>query len=146
MWVNCQTYRSSINPLTIMVTGINGLLQNARLTMYEKMKQIEAEHNQAGAIPLTQEELSIAALKKRPGDVKGLGLRPSSSIRTICESATIKEYVTRLEKKLEEPDETIEKLLEANKQQQVFNASMMEFLIEKGYAGHLGSGGLSSNG
>ncbi|KAH7848651.1 hypothetical protein Vadar_005681 [Vaccinium darrowii] len=111
----------------------------------EKMKQIEAEHNQAGATPLTQEELSIAALKKRPGYVKGLGLRPSSSIRTTCESATTIEYVTRLEKKLEERDETIEKLLEENKQQQVLNASIMEFLIEKGYTRHLGSGGLSSN-
>ncbi|KAH7856017.1 hypothetical protein Vadar_031638 [Vaccinium darrowii] len=114
-------------------------------TNFEKMKQIEAEHNQAGATPLTQEELSIAALKKRPGYVKGLGLRPSSSFRTTCESATTIEYVTRLEKKLEERDETIEKLLEENKQQQVLNASIMEFLIEKGYTGHLGSGGLSSN-
>ncbi|KAH7854713.1 hypothetical protein Vadar_017020 [Vaccinium darrowii] len=64
-------------------------------------------------------ELSIEALKKRPGYVKLLGLRPSSSIRTTCESATIKEYETRLEKKLEAQDETIKKLLEANKQQQV---------------------------
>ncbi|KAH7846018.1 hypothetical protein Vadar_008730 [Vaccinium darrowii] len=79
------------------------------------MKQIEVERKEAGTL-LTQEELSIAALKKRPGYVKGLGWRPSSFIRTTCESATTKEYVTHLEKKLEAGDKIIEKLLEANKQ------------------------------
>jgi len=53
--------------------------------------------------------------------------------------------VTRLEKKIEARDEKIEKLLEANRQQQLINASMLEFLIEKGYTGHLGNAGLSSN-
>ncbi|KAG5548812.1 hypothetical protein RHGRI_014233 [Rhododendron griersonianum] len=101
--------------------------------------------------------MSVTVLKKRPGYVKGLGLRPTSSVRTTSESAlkalglrpsssaTTHEYVSCLETKIESQNETIEKLLEANRQQQKINASMMEFLIEKGYTGHVGSAETSSN-
>ncbi|KAF7127514.1 hypothetical protein RHSIM_Rhsim11G0015900 [Rhododendron simsii] len=183
MRVNCLNCRSSINPLTIMMTRASGLLQNARLTMYvyqvifvdrksvfqftyvvsihkkwqEEMVQVDATVNQEGATPLTGEQVSVTVLKKRPGYVKGLGLRPSSSIRTTSESAlkalglrpssfaTNHEYVSCLEMKIEAQNETIEKLLEANRQQQKINASMMEFLIEKGYTGHVGSAETLSN-
>ncbi|KAF7126932.1 hypothetical protein RHSIM_Rhsim11G0057000 [Rhododendron simsii] len=133
-------------------------------TNYEEMVQVDAELNQEGATPLTGEQMSISVLKKRPGYVKGLGLRPSSSIRTTSESAlkvlglkppssirttfepaTTHEYVSCLEMKIEAQNETIEKLLEANKQQQKINASMMEFLIEKGYTRHGGSAETSSD-
>ncbi|KAF7152210.1 hypothetical protein RHSIM_Rhsim01G0156700 [Rhododendron simsii] len=124
---------------------------------YEEMVQVDATLNQEGATPLTGEQMSVTVLKKKPGYVKGLGLRPSSSIRTTSEfalktlglrpssSATTHEYVSCLETKIEAQNETIEKLLEANRQQQKINASMMEFLIEKGYTGHVGSAETSSN-
>lgn len=60
-------------------------------------------------------------------------------------SATTHEYVSGLEMKIEAQNGTIEKLLEAYRQQQKINASMMEFLIEKGYTGHVGSAGTSTN-
>ncbi|KAI8559731.1 hypothetical protein RHMOL_Rhmol04G0197000 [Rhododendron molle] len=56
-----------------------------------------------GAIPITQEELSVKGLKARSGYVKGLGIRPSSSIRTVK-----REYVTHLEGKVQEQAEKIE--------------------------------------
>ncbi|KAF7153424.1 hypothetical protein RHSIM_Rhsim01G0231300 [Rhododendron simsii] len=108
-------------------------------------------------VKLLQMVAACTKCDKRPGYVKGLGLRPSSSIRTTSEfalkalglrpssSATTHEYVSCLETKIEAQNETIEKLLEANRQQQKINASMMEFLIEKGYTGHVGSAETSSN-
>ncbi|KAG5548393.1 hypothetical protein RHGRI_013921 [Rhododendron griersonianum] len=126
-------------------------------TNYEEMVRVDAALNQEGVTPFTGEQMSVTVLKKRPGYVKGLGLRPSPSIRTTSESAlkalglspsssaTTHEYVSCLETKIESQNETIEKLLEANKHQQKINASMMEFLIEKGYTGHVGSAETSSN-
>ncbi|KAI8530240.1 hypothetical protein RHMOL_Rhmol11G0040800 [Rhododendron molle] len=123
----------------------------------EEMVQVDATLNQEGATPLTEEQMSVTVLKKKPGYVKGLGLRPSSSIRTTSEStlkalglsppssATTHEYVSCLEMKIEAQNETIEKLLEAKRQQEKINASMMEFLIAKGYTGHVGSAETSSN-
>ncbi|XP_058191477.1 uncharacterized protein LOC131308554 isoform X1 [Rhododendron vialii] len=61
--------------------------------LYDKMVKIETEHNaQEGAIPITQDELSVKGLKARSGYVKGLGIRSSSSIRIVNG-----EYVTHLE-------------------------------------------------
>ncbi|XP_058210248.1 uncharacterized protein LOC131322793 isoform X5 [Rhododendron vialii] len=126
-------------------------------TNYEEMVRVDAALNQEGASPLTGEQMSVTVLKQKPGYVKGLGLRPSSSIRTTSEtalkalglrpssSAMTHEYVSSLEMKIEAQNDTIEKLLEASKQQQKINASMMEFLIEKGYTGHVGSAETSSN-
>ncbi|KAG5531682.1 hypothetical protein RHGRI_026338 [Rhododendron griersonianum] len=62
-------------------------------TNYEEMIQVEAEHNQESAIPLSGEQMSVKVPKKRSGYVKALGLRPSSSSRTTSESATIHECV-----------------------------------------------------
>lgn len=99
---------------------------------------------------MTQEELSIKVFKARSGLVKGLGMRPSSSVRrTIVDSATNNEYVTHLEKKVHEQDEiiqeqgekiraqdaTIVKLVEAKEQQGRTLASVLEFLKNQGYAG-----------
>ncbi|KAI8555249.1 hypothetical protein RHMOL_Rhmol05G0160100 [Rhododendron molle] len=126
-------------------------------TNYEEMVRVDAALNQEGATPLTGEQMSVTVLKQRPGYVKGLGLRPSSFIRTtfktalkalglrLSSPATTHEYVSCLEMKIEAQNETIEKLLEAGRQQQKINASMMEFLIEKGYTGHVGSAETSSN-
>ncbi|KAI8530405.1 hypothetical protein RHMOL_Rhmol11G0055800 [Rhododendron molle] len=56
-------------------------------TNYEEMVRVDAALNQEGATPLTGEQMSVTVLKKKPGYVKGLGLRPSSSNRTTSESA-----------------------------------------------------------
>ncbi|KAI8572438.1 hypothetical protein RHMOL_Rhmol01G0198500 [Rhododendron molle] len=72
------------------------------------MVQIETEHDaQEGAIPITQEELSVKGLKARSGYVKGLGIRPSSSIRTRNG-----EYVTHFEGKVQEQAEKIQEQAE----------------------------------
>ncbi|KAF7139945.1 hypothetical protein RHSIM_Rhsim06G0120600 [Rhododendron simsii] len=81
--------------------------------LYDKMVQIEIEHNaQDGAISITQEELSVKGLKARSGYVKGLGIRPSSSIRTGNG-----EYVTHLEGKVQEQAEKIQKQAEKIQEQ-----------------------------
>ncbi|KAG5557198.1 hypothetical protein RHGRI_007464 [Rhododendron griersonianum] len=120
--------------------------------LYDKMVQIEIEHNaQEGAIPITQEELSIKGLKARSGYVKGLGIRPSSSIR-IGNG----EYVTHLEGKVQEQADKIQEQAEkiqeqaegieaannkidelalAKEEQGKTLASVMAFLKQQGFTG-----------
>ena len=51
------------------------------------MLRLKEEHLvDTDAIPLTLEEVSVRVLKLRSGYVKGLGIRPSSSLRTIASS------------------------------------------------------------
>ncbi|KAF7141455.1 hypothetical protein RHSIM_Rhsim06G0076200 [Rhododendron simsii] len=81
-------------------------------TNYEEMVLVDATLNQEGATPLTGEQMSVTVLKQRPGYVKGLGLKPSSSIRTTSKtalkalglrpssSAMTHEYVSCLEMKI----------------------------------------------
>ncbi|KAG5548011.1 hypothetical protein RHGRI_013640 [Rhododendron griersonianum] len=65
---------------------------------YGKIKEVEAEHcTEAGVTPITQEELSIKSLKAKSGYIKGLGMRPSSSLRTTVVSAANSQYVSHLE-------------------------------------------------
>ncbi|KAI8569597.1 hypothetical protein RHMOL_Rhmol02G0290200 [Rhododendron molle] len=119
---------------------------------YDKMVQIETEHNaQEGAIPITQEELSVKGLKARSGYVKGLGIRPSSFIRTVKG-----EYVTHLEGKVQEQakkiqdqaekiqeqaegieaaNNKIEELALAKQEQGKTLASVMVFLKQQGFTG-----------
>ncbi|KAI8564112.1 hypothetical protein RHMOL_Rhmol03G0157000 [Rhododendron molle] len=104
--------------------------------LYDKMVRIEIEHNeQEGAIPITQEEFSIRGLKAKSGYVKGLGIRPSSSIRTVN-----REYVTHLEGKVQEQAEKIQEQTEgieaANykiEEQGKTLASVMAFLKQQGF-------------
>ncbi|KAG5524124.1 hypothetical protein RHGRI_030947 [Rhododendron griersonianum] len=106
--------------------------------LYDKMVQIETEHNaQEGAIPITQEELSVKGLKARSGYVKGLGIRPSSYIRTVN-----REYVTHLEgkvqeqaKKIQEQAEGIEVANNKIEEQGKTLASVMAFLKQQGFTG-----------
>ncbi|KAG5547720.1 hypothetical protein RHGRI_013418 [Rhododendron griersonianum] len=120
--------------------------------LYDKMVQIEIEHNaQEGAIPITQEELSVKGLKARSGYVKGLGIRPSSSIR-IGNG----EYVTHLEGKVQEQADKIQEQAEkiqeqaegieaannkidelalAKEEQGKTLASVMAFLKQQGFTG-----------
>ncbi|KAF7140041.1 hypothetical protein RHSIM_Rhsim06G0104000 [Rhododendron simsii] len=89
------------------------------------------------AIPITQEELSVKGLKAKLGYVKGLGIRPSSSIRTVN-----REYVTHLEGKVQEQAEKIQEQGEGieaanNKieEQGKTLASVMAFLKQQEFTG-----------
>ena len=49
------------------------------------------------AIPLTQEEISNLVFKKTSSIVKGLGMRPSSSLVTTASFNSSMEYIHQLE-------------------------------------------------
>ena len=117
------------------------------------MIQTQADHlSQSGSTPLTAEELSIKVLKPRSGYVKGLGMRPSSSIkRATTIYAETNDYVKRLEMQIETQKEQIqmqnnkiEDLEEGKKKQGEIMADVVNFLRTKGFTGHFGSGGDSS--
>ncbi|KAL7256764.1 hypothetical protein ACSBR1_010663 [Camellia fascicularis] len=66
----------------------------------------QAEHlSQTGVIPLSPEKLSVKMLKPRSGYVKGLGLRPSSSMKTTVAPAENSDYVQRLEMQIAQQNE-----------------------------------------
>ncbi|KAG5524238.1 hypothetical protein RHGRI_031044 [Rhododendron griersonianum] len=120
--------------------------------LYDKMVQIETEHNaQEGAIPIMQEALSVKGFKARSGYVKGLGIKPSSSIRIVNG-----EYVTHLEGKVQEQAEKIQEqaekiqeqvegieaanikideLRQAKEEQGKTLASVMAFIKQQGFIG-----------
>ena len=52
------------------------------------------------AIPLIQEEISNLVFKKKSGIVKGLGMRPSSSLVTTASSNSSVEYIQQLENEI----------------------------------------------
>ncbi|XP_058216439.1 uncharacterized protein LOC131327348 isoform X1 [Rhododendron vialii] len=127
--------------------------------IHDEIVRIEAEYNsQDGAVPITQEELSVKVFKVKSGYLKGLGMRPSSIVRSIIVgSVNNNEYVTHLEKKVNEQDEliqeqgekiqaqsegieaanaTIAKLVEAKEQQGRALASVLECLKNQGYTGY----------
>ena len=53
------------------------------------MLRVQDEHcSTLDAQPLTEEEISKIVLKLRSGYVKGLGMRPSSSLRTPASSSS----------------------------------------------------------
>ena len=51
-------------------------------------------------IPLTQEEISNLVFKKKSSIVKGLGMRPSSSLVTTASSNSSVEYIQWLENEI----------------------------------------------
>ncbi|KAI8530183.1 hypothetical protein RHMOL_Rhmol11G0036100 [Rhododendron molle] len=111
--------------------------------------------NNDGAVPITQKKLSVKVFKAKSGYLKGLGMRPSSTVRsTIVGSVNNNEYVTHLEKKVDGQDEliqeqgekiqaqaegieaanaTIAKLVEAKEQQGRALTSVLEYLKNQGY-------------
>ena len=52
------------------------------------------------AIPLTQKEISNLIFKKKSDIVKGLGMRPSSSLVTTTSSSSSVEYIHQLENEI----------------------------------------------
>ncbi|CAL5332714.1 unnamed protein product [Camellia sinensis] len=72
------------------------------------MIKIQAEHySQPSIVPITSEELSVKVLKRRSGYVKGLGLRPSFSVKTTSAS-TNSDYVRHLEMEIQEQKDKIQ--------------------------------------
>ena len=62
---------------------------------------MQVDHCQdPNTIPFTQEEISNLVFKKKSGIVKGLGMRPSSSLVTITSSNSSVEYIQRLENEI----------------------------------------------
>lgn len=105
------------------------------------MIKTQAEHlSQTGVIPLSQEELSVKVLKPRSGYVKGLGLRPSSSMKTIVAPAENSDYVQRLEMQIAQQNEQIARFQKSEKKQSKKIQSIIECLTQKGITGNFESG------
>ncbi|KAK9987096.1 hypothetical protein SO802_032047 [Lithocarpus litseifolius] len=67
----------------------------------ENILKVQEDHCQdPNAIPLTQEEISNLVFKKKSGIVKGLGMRPSSSLVTTASSNSSVEYIQQLENEI----------------------------------------------
>ena len=61
------------------------------------MLRVQDEHcSTPEAQPLTEKEISMMVLKPRSGYVKGLGMRPSSSLKTHASSSST-QYTQQLE-------------------------------------------------
>uniref|UniRef100_A0A2N9ENH0 Uncharacterized protein n=1 Tax=Fagus sylvatica TaxID=28930 RepID=A0A2N9ENH0_FAGSY len=76
--------------------------------------------------PLTPEEVSVREiLKPRSGYVKGLGIRPSSSLRTIASSGMSRDDVQRQIAEIKEAaNSEIAELKEANKRHEEMTANI----------------------
>ena len=62
---------------------------------------MQKDHYQdPNAIFLTQEEITKLVFKKKSSIVKGLGMRPSSSLVTTASSSSSVEYIHRLENEI----------------------------------------------
>ena len=92
------------------------------------------------AIPLTQEEISNLVFKKKSGIVKGLGMRPSSSLVTNASSTSFVEYIHRLESEIIElkeararDEEERAKEQEVRAKQDEVQKNILNFLRSKGY-------------
>ena len=102
---------------------------------------MQEEHCQdPNAIPLTQEEISNIVFKKKSSIVKGLGMRPSSSLITIASSSSSVEYIHRLESEIIElkdtrvrDEEEQAREQEAQAKQEEVQKNILNFLRSKGY-------------
>ena len=100
------------------------------------------------AIPLTQEEISNLVFKKKSSIVKGLGMRPSSSLVTTASSSSSVEYIRRLENEIIElkeardrDEEERAREQEAWAKQDEVQKNILNFLRSKGYDDALTYGG-----
>ena len=118
----------------------------------ENILKVQADHCQdPNAIPLTQEEISNLVFKKKSGIVKGLGMRPSSSLVTTASSSSV-EYIHRLESEIIElkeararDEEERAKEQEARAKQDEVQKNILNFLRSKGYDDAFTYGGGSSS-
>ena len=96
-------------------------------------------------IPFTPEEISNSVFKKS-GIVKGLGMRPSSSLVTTASSNSLVEYMQRLENEIIELKEARARNQEARTKQKEVQKNILNFLKSKSYDDALTyGGGLSSS-
>ena len=66
------------------------------------MLRVQDEHcSTLEAQPLTEEEISMMVLESRSGYVKGLGIRPSSSLKTLA-SFSSTQYTQQLKGRVQE--------------------------------------------
>ena len=102
---------------------------------------MQADHCQdSNAIPLTQEEILNLVFKKKSSIVKGLGMRPSSSLVTTTSSNSLVECIQRLENEIIElkeararDQEERAKDQEAQTKQDEIPKNILNFLRRKGY-------------
>ena len=80
------------------------------------------------AIPLTQEEISNLVFKKKSDIVKGLSIRPSSSLVTSSSSRSSVEYIHRLESEIIELKETRARDQKAQAKQKEVQKNILNFL------------------
>ena len=97
------------------------------------------------AILLTQEEISNLVFKKKFGIVKGIGMRPSSSLLTTASSSSSVKYIHRLESEIIELKEERARDQEARAKQEEVKKNILNFLRSKGYDDALTYGGGSSS-
>ena len=106
---------------------------------------MQADHCQdPNTIPPTQEEISNLVFKKKSGIVKGLGMRPSSSLVTTASSNSSVEYIQQLENEIIELKEARARDQEERardqevwaKQEEV-QKNILNFLRSKSYDGAL---------
>ncbi|XP_050285534.1 uncharacterized protein LOC126725075 isoform X2 [Quercus robur] len=118
---------------------------------YQEMLRVQDEHcSTLEAQPLTEEEISMMVLKSRSGYVKGLGMRPSSSLRTLASSSSTP-YTQQLEGRVEEFQDAnyklegrVEELQDANFRPEEKMDCIIQYLRSKGDNDICGSGGSSS--
>ena len=103
------------------------------------------------AIPLTQEEISNLVFKNSV-IVKGLGMRPSSSLVITTSSSSLVEYIHRLESEIIElkeararDQEERARDQEARTKQEEVQKNILNFLRSKGYDDALTYGGGSTS-
>ena len=113
----------------------------------------EDHYQDRNAIPFTQEEISNLVFKKKPGIVKGLGMRSSSSLVTTASSNSSVEYIQWLENEIIElkeartrDQEAWARDQEARAKQEEVQKNILNFLRSKGYDDALtyGDGSTSS--
>uniref|UniRef100_A0A7N2R4A0 Uncharacterized protein n=1 Tax=Quercus lobata TaxID=97700 RepID=A0A7N2R4A0_QUELO len=117
----------------------------------QEMLRVQDEHcNTPEAQPLTEEEIFMMVLKPRSGYVKGLGIRPSSSLRTPASSSST-QYTQQLEGRVEELQDTnyklegrVEELQDANLRPEEKMDCIIQYLRSKGDSDICHSGGSSS--
>ena len=107
--------------------------------------KVQEEHCQdPNAIPLTQEEISNIVFKKKSSIVKGLGMRPSSSLITTALFSSSVEYIHCLESEIIELKEARVRDQEAEAKQEEVQMNIHNFL-SKDYDDTLTYGGNSSS-
>ena len=112
----------------------------------------EDHYQDRNAIPFTQEEISNLVFKKKPGIVKGLGMRSSSSLVTTASSNSLVEYIQWLENEIIElkeardrDEEERDREQEARAKQEKIQKNILNFLRSKGYDDGLTYGGGSTS-